>query len=100
MRANVLWRALEAAAGEKLLVQNGGLILLDSAGGVQGPGAAFFNQTVDCARRFGIEHEMLGAEEIRQRTPRSSSCKMALKGIWSRAPAFSVRRNVFARSEL
>jgi len=69
LRANVLWRALEAATGEKLLVQNGGLILLDSAGGVQGPGAAFFNQTVDCARQFGIEHQMLGAEEIRQRFP-------------------------------
>jgi sarcosine oxidase len=69
LRANVLWRALEAATGETLLVQNGGLILLDSAGGVQGPGAAFFNQTVDCARRFGIEHQMLGAEAIRQRFP-------------------------------
>jgi sarcosine oxidase len=69
LRANVLWRALEAATGEKLLVQNGGLILLDSAGEVQGAGAAFFNQTVDCARRFGIEHQMLGAEEIRQRFP-------------------------------
>jgi sarcosine oxidase len=69
LRANVLWRALEAATGEKLLVQNGGLILLDSAGGVQGPGAAFFNQTVDCARQFGIDHQMLDAEEIRQRFP-------------------------------
>ena len=29
LRANVLWRALEAATGERLLVQNGGLILLD-----------------------------------------------------------------------
>jgi sarcosine oxidase len=69
LRANVLWRALEAATGEKLLVQNGGLILLDSAGGVQGAGAAFFNRTVECARRFGIEHQMLGAEEIGQRFP-------------------------------
>ncbi len=69
LRANVLWRALEAATGEKLLVQNGGLILLDSARGVQGSGAAFFNQTVECARRFGIEHQMLGVEEIRRRFP-------------------------------
>jgi sarcosine oxidase len=69
LRANVLWRALEAATGEKLLVQNGGLILLDGEARVQGTGAAFFNQTVDCARRFGIEHQMLGAEEIRQRFP-------------------------------
>ena len=30
LRANVLWRELEAATGETLLVQNGGLILLDA----------------------------------------------------------------------
>jgi sarcosine oxidase len=69
LRANVLWRALEAASGEKLLVQNGGLILLDGDARVQGAGAVFFNQTVDCAKRFGIEHQMLGVEEIRQRFP-------------------------------
>jgi sarcosine oxidase len=69
LRANVLWRALEAATGEKLLVQNGGLILLDGEARVQGAGADFFNQTVDCAKRFGIEHQMLGAEEIRRRYP-------------------------------
>jgi sarcosine oxidase len=73
LRANVLWRALEAATGESLLVQNGGLILLDAAEGddvpVQGAGAAFFRQTVDCARQFGIAHQILGADEIRQRFP-------------------------------
>jgi sarcosine oxidase len=68
LRANVLWRALEAATGETLLVQNGGLILLDSAGR-EGAGAAFFHRTVDCARRFGIAHQILGADEIRQRFP-------------------------------
>src|ERR1700685_707511 len=48
VRANVLWRALEAATGEKLLVQNGGLILLDAAGGapLQGGGAGFFRRAV------------------------------------------------------
>jgi sarcosine oxidase len=82
LRANVLWRALEAATGERLLVQNGGLILLDAAEReVQGAGAAFFNRTVDCGRGF-----------------RNSFCKMAQKGIWSRVPAFSCPRNVFVRS--
>jgi sarcosine oxidase len=69
LRANVLWRALEAATGETLLVQKGGLILLDGDAGVPGAGAVFFNQTVDCARRFGIEHQLLGAEEIGRRFP-------------------------------
>ena len=69
LRANVLWRELEAATGETLLVQNGALILLDADAGVRGPGAAFFDQTVDCARRFGIEHQMLGVQELRHRFP-------------------------------
>ena len=66
LRANVLWRALEAATGERLLVQNGGLILLDGVEAL-GAGAAFYQQTVDCAQRFGIAHQLLAADEMRQR---------------------------------
>ena len=68
-RANVLWRALEAATGESLLVQNGGLILLDGGARIQGDGAAFYQQTVDCARRFAIKHQILSADEMRQQFP-------------------------------
>ncbi len=68
LRANVLWRALEAATGERLLVQNGGLILVDDTD-AQGAGAAFYRQTVDCARQFGIAHQILAADEMRQRFP-------------------------------
>jgi sarcosine oxidase len=68
LRSNVLWRALEEATGEELLVQNGGLILLD--GPMQpGPGTNFYQLTVDCARSFGIEHQIFAADEIRQRFP-------------------------------
>lgn len=70
LRANVLWRELEAATGETLMVQNGGLILLDApVGEVQGPGADFFAQTVASARHYGIAHEMLAADAIRTRFP-------------------------------
>jgi sarcosine oxidase len=69
LRANVLWRSIEAATGESLLVQNGGLILLDGAEQVLGDGEAFYHQTVDCARRFAIDHQILGADELRQRFP-------------------------------
>ncbi len=70
LRANVLWRELEAASGEKLLVQNGGLVLLDSAARTaEGAGAAFFAQTVACAVEFGIPHQILGVDEIRHRFP-------------------------------
>ena len=68
LRANVLWRALEAATGERLRVQNGGLILLDDTL-APGAGAAFYQQTVDCARQFGIAHEILAADEMRDRFP-------------------------------
>jgi sarcosine oxidase len=66
--SNVLWRELEEAAGEQLMVQNGGLILLDGAE-AEGAGAAFCRQTVACARDFGIAHELLGGKEIRERFP-------------------------------
>ena len=70
LRANVLWRELEAATGETLLVQNGGLILLDAPlGPVQGPGADFFAQTVASAEQYGIAHEMLAADAIGRRYP-------------------------------
>jgi len=68
LRANVLWRALEEATGERLLVQNGGLILLDGAE-TSGAGAAFYRRTVDCARQFGIEHQILSADAIQERFP-------------------------------
>jgi sarcosine oxidase len=68
LRANVLWRELEAATGESLMVQNGGLILLDGVE-ADGPGGAFYRQTVACAREFGIAHELLGTEEIRELFP-------------------------------
>jgi sarcosine oxidase len=68
LRANVLWRELEAATGEQLMVQNGGLILLDGAE-AEGAGAEFYRRTVACAAQFGIAHELLGTAEIRERFP-------------------------------
>jgi sarcosine oxidase len=70
LRSNVLWRELEAATGEILMVQNGGLILLDApTGQVEGPGADFFARTVAGAGQYGIGHEMLTASAIRSRYP-------------------------------
>lgn len=68
LRSNVLWRALEDATGERLLVENGGLILRDGAE-TAGAGAAFYQRTVDCARRFGIEHQILSPDKIQERFP-------------------------------
>jgi sarcosine oxidase len=70
LRSNVLWRELEAATGEILMVQNGGLILLDApTGRAEGPGADFFGRTVAGAREYRISHEMLTASAVRNRYP-------------------------------
>ena len=70
LRSNVLWRELEAATGEILMVQNGGLVLLDAvAGQTEGPGGDFFARTVASAGQYSIAHEMLTADGIRSRYP-------------------------------
>jgi sarcosine oxidase len=70
LRSNVLWRELEAASGETLMVQNGGLILLDApAGEIKGLGADFFARTIAGARQFAIPHQILTAEGLRARFP-------------------------------
>jgi len=67
LRSNILWRDLEAVTGKQLLVQKGGLILTDHA--THGPGAAFFQQTVEAARQFAIPHQILSFSELRERFP-------------------------------
>jgi sarcosine oxidase len=67
LRANILWRELEAATGKQLLVQKGGLILTDHA--THGPGAAFFQRTLEAARQFTIPHQVLTFTEVRDRFP-------------------------------
>ena len=76
-------------------MQSGGLILLDGVE-AQGAGAAFYQQTVDCA------------PAIRDRPSRSLRpmrcgagfpslfCRMAHRGISSRAPGFCFRRKCIA----
>jgi sarcosine oxidase len=67
LRANILWRELEAATGKQLLAQKGGLVLTDDS--THGPGAAFFQQTVEAARHFAIPHQILSFAEVRERFP-------------------------------
>ncbi len=70
-RSHLLWRALEAEYGETLMITTGGLVIA-SAASARRPyhgQAAFFEQTVSAAERFGIAHERLDAAEIRHRFP-------------------------------
>lgn len=61
-RAHELWREIEAQTGTRLLTQPGGLIM-------SRPGGWFFDQTLELARRLGIEHEALSPGELRRRFP-------------------------------
>jgi sarcosine oxidase len=71
MRSHALWRELEALSGESIYRATGGLIVSSDAADAtafHGSGG-FFARTVDIARRFGIDHELLTAAAIRERFP-------------------------------
>jgi sarcosine oxidase len=69
LRSHQLWRKLEQASGTKLLTSTGGLIISSSARASHTHKEGFFDNTLAAARKFGIEHEMLDADEIRRRFP-------------------------------
>jgi len=70
LRSNEIWKELEAETGERLLVQNGCLIV--EASNPVGNGtvrAAFLRRTQEAAQAYGIAHEILDSAEIRRRYP-------------------------------
>jgi sarcosine oxidase len=66
-RSHELWRELEAASGERLLVECGGLVLGAPGATGQHGVADFTAATIAVARRHGIDHEVLGPDELRER---------------------------------
>jgi sarcosine oxidase len=69
-RSHAIWRELEAETGEELLTQCGGLVLEDAGGGAAGHHRhEFLASTIACARRYGIEHEVLTAADLQRRFP-------------------------------
>ena len=69
LRSHELWRELEQETGETLLTTNGGLIISSRAKTSRSHVENFFQNTLAAARRFGIVHELLDADEIRRRFP-------------------------------
>jgi sarcosine oxidase len=69
LRANEIWREIEARTGETLHVVTGGLIISSPARSATTHVAHFFENTIAAARRFDIEHEILEASKIRARFP-------------------------------
>ncbi|UQS87578.1 N-methyl-L-tryptophan oxidase [Pseudomonas chlororaphis subsp. piscium] len=70
IRAQQIWRELEAEQDERLFEQCGVLVMTSSATPTGQDGAPDFTaNTLALARQFGIEHEALDAAQIRQRFP-------------------------------
>lgn len=69
-RAQQIWRELEAETGARLFEQCGVLVLTSSTTATSHHGAADFTErTIEQAQRYGIDHELLNAEQIRARFP-------------------------------
>lgn len=69
-RSHAIWRELEAATGERLLVECGGVVIgrLERDAAFHGaPG--FLRATIDVAERFGIPHELLDRNALAGRFP-------------------------------
>jgi sarcosine oxidase len=64
-----IWRELEALTGESLFEQSGLLVLTSSAEYDPEDPSDFTLRTIGLAQTYGIEHEVLSAEQIRQRFP-------------------------------
>jgi sarcosine oxidase len=70
LRSYELWREIEAETGKELLAITGGLILesQQSAAAMRGR-RNFFDQTIGCAEKFHIRHEILEPNELKKRYP-------------------------------
>lgn len=70
MRSHAVWREVESETGADLMTQCGGLVIQgqDVRTGLHGA-PDFLEATVACARRYGIEHELLSAAAIKERFP-------------------------------
>jgi sarcosine oxidase len=68
-RSHQIWRDIEEATGEELLAVTGGLVISSAARKATTHVPDFFEKTVAAARRFSIEHEMLGARDLRDLFP-------------------------------
>ena len=66
-RSHELWREIEAQTGRELLVACGGLIMGRPTATGQHGVADFTTTTIEIARAHGIDHEVLSADEVRER---------------------------------
>ena len=69
LRSYEIFREVEGLTGRSLLTVTGGLIISSRSPHAMSHVPGFFDNTVGAARRHGIVHEVLDADEIRGRFP-------------------------------
>ena len=70
VRSHEIWRELEAETGQSMLFEVGSIVISQADDNVERPGrTGFIRRSIAAAQRYGIAHEILGADEIRQRFP-------------------------------
>lgn len=70
LRSHEIWRSIEQETRKDLLTVTGGLIVGDMSGNQQSHGNSnFLSQTIATAKKFGIQHEVFNADQIRKRFP-------------------------------
>lgn len=67
LRAYDIWREIEKETGKDLLEITGGLII--SSKSVKSDKENFFKNTIEAAKKYNIQHEIINATEIRRRFP-------------------------------
>lgn len=69
LRSYEIWREIENDTGTDLLTITGGLIISSAAGSALHGSADFLRTTIECARKFDIEHRVLDAVQIAREFP-------------------------------
>ena len=70
LRSYELWREIEAATGKNILETTGGLIIAGATTGIPIHGAkGFLEETIRCAKKFGIRHSVLDTNQVKTRFP-------------------------------
>ena len=70
LHSHRIWRELEAETGEDLFTRCGALVIGPGDGVSSHHGIAdFTGRSIEAARRFGIEHEVLDGTEVSRRVP-------------------------------
>lgn len=69
LKSNKIWDGLEATTGRELRKKTGGLIFTSGEGGSVLHGKDILNETIRIAEKFGIGHDVLDADGLRDRFP-------------------------------